>query len=73
MPGYASLASFILFFNGIVLVGLGVIGEYIARIFTEVKARPLYLIRETWGINQSAVGQMQATLNTFARRNAQWR
>ena len=74
VPGYASLASFILFFNGIVLVGLGVIGEYIARIFTEVKARPLYLIRETWGISQaSAVEQMQPTANTFARRNAQWR
>jgi hypothetical protein len=50
VPGYASLLSFVLFFNGLVLAGLGVIGEYIARIFVEVKQRPLYLVRETWGL-----------------------
>lgn len=49
VPGYASLLSIMLFMNGIMLVGLGVQGEYIARIFTEVKARPLYLIRERIG------------------------
>lgn len=74
VPGYASLASFILFFNGIVLIGLGVVGEYIARIFTEVKGRPLYLIRETWGINQpSTVSEMQASVGAFVTRQAQWR
>jgi glycosyltransferase involved in cell wall biosynthesis len=74
VPGYASLASFILFFNGIVLIGLGVIGEYIARIFTEVKGRPLYLIRETWGVNQPlSVSEMQASVGAFAARHAQWR
>lgn len=45
VPGYASLLVFVLFFNGLTLIGLGVQGEYIARIFTEVKQRPLYLIR----------------------------
>lgn len=50
VPGYASLMSVILFFNGISLIGIGVIGEYLARIFTEVKARPLYLVSETIGI-----------------------
>lgn len=50
VPGYASLMSVILFFNGILLVGIGVIGEYLARIFTEVKARPLYIVSETIGI-----------------------
>ncbi|MGI4876698.1 MAG: glycosyltransferase family 2 protein [Janthinobacterium lividum] len=49
VPGYASLASLILLFNGLILVGLGVQGEYIARIFAEVKGRPLYLVRETIG------------------------
>jgi glycosyltransferase involved in cell wall biosynthesis len=51
VPGYASLAVIVLFFNGLTLLGLGVQGEYIARIFTEVKARPLYLIREKIGID----------------------
>jgi polyisoprenyl-phosphate glycosyltransferase len=49
VPGYASLLSVMLLFNGITLVGLGVLGEYIARIFAEVKARPLYLVRERIG------------------------
>lgn len=49
-PGYASLMSVILFFNGISLIGIGVIGEYLGRIFTEVKARPLYIVAETVGI-----------------------
>lgn len=51
VPGYASLMSVILFFNGVLLVGIGVIGEYLARIFTEVKARPLYIVSETIGID----------------------
>lgn len=54
VPGYASLMSVILFFNGVLLVGIGVIGEYLARIFTEVKARPLYIVSETIGIESSA-------------------
>ena len=49
VPGYASIMSVILFFNGISLIGIGVIGEYLARIFTEVKARPLYIVAETVG------------------------
>jgi glycosyltransferase involved in cell wall biosynthesis len=49
VPGYASLLSIMLFMNGLVLIGLGVQGEYIARIFSEVKARPMYLVRERVG------------------------
>lgn len=54
VPGYASLMSVILFFNGVLLVGIGVIGEYLARIFTEVKARPLYIVSETIGLDAAA-------------------
>jgi len=43
-PGYASMMCVMLFFFGIVLIMLGVTGEYIGRIFEEVKNRPLYLI-----------------------------
>lgn len=49
VPGYASLMSVMLFMNGMILTGLGVIGEYIARIFNEVKGRPLYIVKEHIG------------------------
>jgi glycosyltransferase involved in cell wall biosynthesis len=49
VPGYASLMVSVAFFSGVQLLSLGVLGEYIARIFAEVKGRPLYLIAERIG------------------------
>jgi len=49
-PGWASLITVVLFMNGLILLGLGVIGEYLSRVFTEVKQRPLYLVRDVQGI-----------------------
>lgn len=45
VSGFASLMTVMLFSSGLVLTGLGVVGEYISRIFVEVKQRPLYIIR----------------------------
>lgn len=44
VPGYASLVTVVLFLGGVQLVTLGVIGEYIGRLFVEAKCRPVYLI-----------------------------
>jgi glycosyltransferase involved in cell wall biosynthesis len=49
VPGYASIMVGILFLGGLQLLSLGVIGEYMARIFTEVKARPLYFVADRVG------------------------
>jgi glycosyltransferase involved in cell wall biosynthesis len=49
VPGYASTLVLLLFFSGLNMIGLGILGEYVGRIFTEVKRRPLYLIKQTIG------------------------
>jgi polyisoprenyl-phosphate glycosyltransferase len=49
VPGYASLFAAITFFSGVQLISLGVIGEYLGRVFVEVKRRPLFVIAETVG------------------------
>ena len=44
-PGFATTIILILFFGGVNLIALGIIGEYVGRIYAEVRARPLYVIR----------------------------
>lgn len=46
IPGYASLITIVLFLGGIQLIGLGVMGEYIGRLYMESKRRPIYIIDE---------------------------
>ncbi len=49
VPGYATIVASVMFFSGVQLFGLGVIAAYIARIYEEVKQRPLYLISRRYG------------------------
>ncbi len=53
VPGYASLIVSVMFFSGIQLISLGVLGEYIGRIFAEVKRRPLYIVGESIGFGEA--------------------
>lgn len=49
IPGYASLLVAVLFFGSLQLISVGMLGEYIGRIYMETKRRPLYLIRKHYG------------------------
>ena len=49
VPGWATLAVSTMFFSGIQLLSIGILGEYVGRIFDEVKQRPVYLVRHDSG------------------------
>lgn len=52
LPGFPTLVVAIMFLGGVQLLSIGILGEYIARIFTEVKHRPKYLIQTKVGFNE---------------------
>jgi dolichol-phosphate mannosyltransferase len=49
VPGYASVLVTITFLSGVQLIVIGMVGQYVARIYDEARARPLYLVREARG------------------------
>jgi hypothetical protein len=49
VDGWPTIVTILLFFSGVNLMSLGVVGEYIAGIFHEVKGRPLYIVRQAVG------------------------
>jgi glycosyltransferase involved in cell wall biosynthesis len=56
VPGFASLMIAVLFLGGIQLISLGVLGEYLGRLYQESKGRPLYLVDRTYGFDRQDTG-----------------
>ncbi|QWR78979.1 glycosyltransferase family 2 protein [Candidatus Magnetomonas plexicatena] len=54
VPGYASIMVTVLFIGGIQLLSVGIMGEYIGRIYTEAKRRPLYIVNKVYGIDKDS-------------------
>lgn len=59
-PGFPSLIISVMFFAGVQLISLGVLGEYLGRMYEEVKGRPLFLVAEELGLERPPVGAPDA-------------
>jgi polyisoprenyl-phosphate glycosyltransferase len=61
VPGYASLLVTITFLSGVQLMVMGMVGQYVARVYDEARSRPLYLVRETRGLTGFSPANGQAS------------
>jgi hypothetical protein len=66
VPGFPTLIISVMFFAGVQLISLGVIGEYLGRMYEEIKGRPLFLVSEELGIERRPPGV--ASSNAGERR-----
>jgi polyisoprenyl-phosphate glycosyltransferase len=64
VPGYASLLVTITFLSGVQLIMIGMVGQYVARIYDETRHRPLYLVREMHGFTTLGDGNGRARWQT---------
>jgi glycosyltransferase involved in cell wall biosynthesis len=61
VKGWASIFTAVLFLGGVQLITLGIVGEYVGRIYAEVKLRPLFVVRERLGFNDEPQGSKETS------------
>jgi dolichol-phosphate mannosyltransferase len=60
VEGWATIMVAMLFLGGVQLICLGIIGEYLGRVFNELKPRPMYIVEEALGVDAAAVTPLEA-------------
>jgi glycosyltransferase involved in cell wall biosynthesis len=66
VPGYATLVVGLMFFSGIQLLSIGVLAEYVGRIYEEVKQRPMYLVSHHWGTGLALAPAVKTAVPTVS-------
>ncbi len=69
VPGYESLIVSVLFMGGLQLITLGIIGDYLGRVFNEVKGRPLFIVRSIHGFQEGGAAEPARPVETMPEKS----
>ena len=73
VQGWASIIAVVAFLGGIQLMSLGIMGEYLGRIYSEIKGRPIYLIRDAIGLDRpEEVDRPHMSLRLVLQKHEGW-
>ncbi|HRG14115.1 MAG TPA: hypothetical protein PLD24_12570 [Macellibacteroides fermentans] len=59
-----TLFAILFFFIGVIISGIGIVGEYVGLVYQEVRKRPRYVVRKTYGFDEQAIGCNTENLNS---------